>query len=53
MKQKIYRDVQAIVADVHDGARIVFGGFGGARFPNKLIPGGGRARSERHHSNQQ
>src|SRR6185295_18910942 len=37
MKHKIYRDVDAIVADVPDGARIMFGGFGGAGFPNNLI----------------
>ena len=29
MKHKIYRDVDAIIADVPDGARIMFGGFGG------------------------
>jgi 3-oxoacid CoA-transferase A subunit len=37
MKQKIYSDINAIVADVPDGARIMFGGFGGAGFPNNLI----------------
>ena len=37
MKHKIYRDVDAIIADVSDGARIMFGGFGGAGFPNNLI----------------
>jgi 3-oxoacid CoA-transferase A subunit len=37
MKQKIYKDLDAIVADVPDGARIMFGGFGGAGFPNNLI----------------
>jgi 3-oxoadipate CoA-transferase alpha subunit len=37
MKQKIYTDIDAIVADVPDGARIMFGGFGGAGFPNNLI----------------
>jgi 3-oxoadipate CoA-transferase, alpha subunit len=37
MKQKIYSDIDAIVADVPDGARIMFGGFGGAGFPNNLI----------------
>jgi 3-oxoadipate CoA-transferase alpha subunit len=37
MKQKIYKDTDAIVADVPDGARIMFGGFGGAGFPNNLI----------------
>jgi 3-oxoadipate CoA-transferase, alpha subunit len=37
MKQKIYKDIDATVADVPDGARIMFGGFGGAGFPNNLI----------------
>jgi 3-oxoacid CoA-transferase A subunit len=37
MKQKIYSDIDAIVADVPNGARIMFGGFGGAGFPNNLI----------------
>jgi 3-oxoacid CoA-transferase A subunit len=37
MKQKIYTDIDAIVAGVPDGARIMFGGFGGAGFPNNLI----------------
>jgi 3-oxoacid CoA-transferase A subunit len=37
MKRKIYQDIDAIVADVPDGARIMFGGFGGAGFPNNLI----------------
>jgi 3-oxoadipate CoA-transferase, alpha subunit len=37
MKQKIYKDTDAIVADLPDGARIMFGGFGGAGFPNNLI----------------
>lgn len=39
MKQKIYKDIDAAVADVPDGARIMFGGFGGAGFPNNLIQG--------------
>ncbi len=37
MKQKVYPDLDAAVADVPDGARIMFGGFGGAGFPNNLI----------------
>jgi 3-oxoadipate CoA-transferase, alpha subunit len=37
MKQKIFTDIHAAVADVPDGARIMFGGFGGAGFPNNLI----------------
>src|SRR5947209_16504881 len=37
MKKKIVADLDAAIADVHDGARIMFGGFGGAGFPNNLI----------------
>jgi 3-oxoadipate CoA-transferase alpha subunit len=37
MKQKIFPSLDAAVADVPDGARIMFGGFGGAGFPNNLI----------------
>ena len=37
MKRKVYSDIDVIVADVPDGARIMFGGFGGAGFPNNLI----------------
>jgi 3-oxoadipate CoA-transferase alpha subunit len=37
MKQKLFPNVDAAVADVPDGARIMFGGFGGAGFPNNLI----------------
>jgi 3-oxoadipate CoA-transferase alpha subunit len=37
MKQKIFPTLDAAVADVPDGARIMFGGFGGAGFPNNLI----------------
>jgi 3-oxoacid CoA-transferase A subunit len=37
MKQKISSTLDAAVADVPDGARIMFGGFGGAGFPNNLI----------------
>src|ERR1700694_5028069 len=37
MKTKIVPDLDAAVADVPDGARIMFGGFGGAGFPNNLI----------------
>jgi len=37
MQQKIQRDLDAAVADIPDGATIMFGGFGGAGFPNNLI----------------
>ncbi|HWQ03532.1 MAG TPA: CoA-transferase, partial [Candidatus Nitrosotenuis sp.] len=37
MKNKIYSNVDEIVADIPDGAIIMFGGFGGAGFPNNLI----------------
>lgn len=36
-RNKIYRSVDEIVADVADSASIMFGGFGGAGFPNNLI----------------
>jgi 3-oxoacid CoA-transferase A subunit len=37
MKQKLFPNLDATVVDVPDGARIMFGGFGGAGFPNNLI----------------
>ncbi len=37
MKNKIFPTVDAAVADVPSGASILFGGFGGAGFPNNLI----------------
>jgi 3-oxoacid CoA-transferase A subunit len=37
VKHKIFSSLDEIVADVPDGARIMFGGFGGAGFPNNLI----------------
>jgi 3-oxoadipate CoA-transferase alpha subunit len=37
MKQKIVSTLDAAVADLPDGARIMFGGFGGAGCPNNLI----------------
>jgi 3-oxoadipate CoA-transferase, alpha subunit len=42
LKNKIYRSADAAVADVPDGARIMFGGFGGAGFPHELIRAIGR-----------
>ena len=37
MRNKIHPSVDSAVADIPDGARIMFGGFGGAGFPNNLI----------------
>src|SRR5437867_4718918 len=37
MKKKVYSRLDEVVADVPNGARIMFGGFGGAGFPNNLI----------------
>jgi 3-oxoacid CoA-transferase A subunit len=37
MERKIFPDLDSAVADIPDGARIMFGGFGGAGFPNNLI----------------
>jgi 3-oxoadipate CoA-transferase alpha subunit len=37
MKDKIYSSLDSAVADIRDGSRIMFGGFGGAGFPNNLI----------------
>jgi 3-oxoacid CoA-transferase subunit A len=37
VKRKIYSTVDEVIADVPDGATIMFGGFGGAGFPNNLI----------------
>jgi 3-oxoacid CoA-transferase subunit A len=36
-KDKVYRTVDEAIADIPDGASILFGGFGGAGFPNNLI----------------
>jgi 3-oxoacid CoA-transferase A subunit len=38
-KERVFPNVDAAVADVPDGATIMFGGFGGAGFPNNLIQG--------------
>ncbi len=37
MPHKIHSSLDSAVADIPDGARIMFGGFGGAGFPNNLI----------------
>lgn len=42
MREKIYSSLDEAVADIPDGARIMFGGFGGAGFPNNLIQALGR-----------
>src|ERR1700722_14215505 len=38
-QNKLFSTVDEIVADIPDGASIMFGGFGGAGFPNNLIQG--------------
>jgi 3-oxoacid CoA-transferase A subunit len=37
MTRKIHLNLDAAIEDIPDGARIMFGGFGGAGFPNNLI----------------
>jgi len=37
MRNKVYPTLDSAVGDIRDGARIMFGGFGGAGFPNNLI----------------
>ena len=37
MKRKIVSSLDEAVSDIPDGVRIMFGGFGGAGFPNNLI----------------
>jgi 3-oxoacid CoA-transferase A subunit len=38
-QNKVFPTIDEIVADIPDGASIMFGGFGGAGFPNNLIQG--------------
>src|SRR6202795_4935298 len=38
-KDKVQASVDSAVADIPDGVTIMFGGFGGAGFPNNLIQG--------------
>jgi 3-oxoacid CoA-transferase subunit A len=37
VKRKVYDSIEDVLADVSDGASIMFGGFGGTGFPNSLI----------------
>lgn len=37
MKRKVFANLDEAIADIPDGVRIMFGGFGGAGFPNNLI----------------
>src|SRR5260370_24687428 len=37
MKEKVFASLDEAVADIPDGAQIMFGGFGGAGFPNNVI----------------
>ncbi len=37
MKKKVYPTLEDAIADVEEGSSIMFGGFGGAGFPNNLI----------------
>jgi 3-oxoacid CoA-transferase A subunit len=37
MKRKVFATLDEAVADIPNGVRIMFGGFGGAGFPNNLI----------------
>jgi 3-oxoacid CoA-transferase A subunit len=37
LKNKIHSTLDSVVQDIPDGASIMFGGFGGAGFPNNLI----------------
>jgi len=37
MGRKVFASIDQVVADIPDGVRIMFGGFGGAGFPNNLI----------------
>ncbi len=37
MRQEVFATLDAVVEGIPDGARIMFGGFGGSGFPNNLI----------------
>ena len=45
-QNKLFSTVDEIVVDIPDGASIMFGGFGGAGFPNNLIQGLARKGSK-------
>ena len=53
MTKKIVDSLDAAVADIRDGARIMFGGFGGAGFPNNLIQALSRKGVKKYHGDQQ
>ena len=53
MNSKIANSLDAAIADLPDGARIMFGGFGGAGFPNNLIQALSRKGTKEHHRDQQ
>ena len=52
-KDRVISSVDAAVADIPDGATIMFGGFGGAGFPNNLIQGLARQGAREFESDQQ
>ena len=37
MRKKVYASLDEAVGDIPDGTKIMFGGFGGAGFPNNLV----------------
>jgi len=47
LKNKIYPSADAAIADLADGASVMFGGFGGAGFPHELIRAVGRKGTQR------
>ena len=53
VKNKVYDSVDSVVADVPDGATIMFGGFGGTGFPNGLIRALASKGHEEHSCHQQ
>jgi 3-oxoacid CoA-transferase A subunit len=47
LKNKIYPSADAAIADLADGASVMFGGFGGAGFPHELIRAVGRKGTQK------